>query len=116
MSFAGGCTLDAAETVCAAGGEQPAVLDELAAPVASSLLRLEETPAAGDADISVGAPRVTMLETIREYDSERLEAQSEAVAAGQRHAAYYLSPGAAGGAGACRAGRSDLAGAAGHRA
>jgi len=80
--FTGGCTLDAAEVICADDGDATAVLDGLTALVASSLLRLDET---------AGAPRVTMLETIREYGTERLDDQSEAAPAGQRHAAYYLA-------------------------
>ena len=46
--FVGGCTLEAAEAICADGGEGPAVLDGLASLVASSLLRPQEAPAAGD--------------------------------------------------------------------
>jgi tetratricopeptide (TPR) repeat protein len=49
--FAGGCTLEAAEVVCAGDGEGPAVLDGVASLVASSLLRLREAPAVGE-----GAP------------------------------------------------------------
>jgi predicted ATPase/transcriptional regulator with XRE-family HTH domain/TolA-binding protein len=89
--FVGGCTLDAAEVVGAQAGQRPLVLDGLAALVQSSLLRPEETPAAGDADVSYGEPRVTMLETIREYGSERLRVRPEAGAIRQRHAAYYLA-------------------------
>ena len=40
--FTGGCTLDAAEAICADGHGGPAVLDRLAALVASSLLRRDE--------------------------------------------------------------------------
>ena len=103
--FTGGCTLDAAEVVSAGGGRQPAapglpgpgpagpgpsVLDGLASLAASSLL-LQDTTSAGPADLPPGGPRVTMLETIREYGSEQLAAHAEAAAVGQRHAAYYLA-------------------------
>jgi predicted ATPase/transcriptional regulator with XRE-family HTH domain len=97
--FTGGCTLDAAEVVCAGDGHGPAglgpaglgptVLDGLASLAASSLLQ-QDTTSAGQADLPPGGPRVTMLETIREYGSEQLAAHAEAAAAGERHAAYYL--------------------------
>jgi predicted ATPase/transcriptional regulator with XRE-family HTH domain/tetratricopeptide (TPR) repeat protein len=87
--FTGGCTLDAAEVVCAGGGHGPAVLDGLASLAASSLLQ-QDTTSAGQADLPPGGPRVTMLETIREYGSEQLAAHAEAAAVGQQHAAYFL--------------------------
>ena len=80
--FTGGCTLDAAETICADDRGGPSVLDGLAALVASSLLRIDETAV---------APGVVMLETIREYGSERLAEHPEATPVGGRHAAYYLA-------------------------
>jgi predicted ATPase/class 3 adenylate cyclase len=71
--FAGGCSLDAAERVCAA---EPDVLESL---VQKSLLM--QRP---DAD---GQPRVWMLATVREFADERLvEAGDHAVRA--RHAAW----------------------------
>jgi predicted ATPase/transcriptional regulator with XRE-family HTH domain len=98
--FVGGCTLGAAEAICADGGEGPAVLDGLESLVASSLLRPHEAPgagegaapsAAGDGDISPSAPRLTMLETTREYGAELLADRSETGEIGRRHAAYYLA-------------------------
>ena len=80
--FTGGCTLDAAETICADDRGGPSVLDGLAALAASSLLRIDETAV---------APRVVMLETIREYGSERLAEHPEATPVAARHAAYYLA-------------------------
>ena len=89
--FTGGCTLDAAEAICADGHGGPAVLDRLAALVASSLLRRDDADPA-DAQLAPGRPpRVTMLETIREYGTERLDEHAETEAAGQRHTAYYLA-------------------------
>jgi predicted ATPase/transcriptional regulator with XRE-family HTH domain len=79
--FADGCTLEAAEAVCADAGGGP-VLDGLAVLAASSLIRMAET---------AGESRVTMLETIREYGGERLAEHSEATLAAERHAAYYLA-------------------------
>ncbi len=93
--FTGGCSLDAAEVVSAGGGHGPAalgptVLDGLASLAASSLLQ-QDTTSAGQADRPPGGPRVTMLETIREYGSEQLAARAEATAVRRRHAAYYLA-------------------------
>jgi predicted ATPase/transcriptional regulator with XRE-family HTH domain len=101
--FIGGCTLAAAEAVCgdaAAGGqarEAPAqhharavspelgvavsALDGLTALVDKSLLRQIQGP---DDDL-----RFVMLETIREYALERLEASGEGQWLRQQHAAYY---------------------------
>jgi predicted ATPase/class 3 adenylate cyclase len=89
--FVGGCTLEAAEVICADGGEDPAILDLVAALVASSLLRPPVTPAAGDEFAQPAAPRLTILETIREYGTELLAARSEIGETGRRHAAYYLA-------------------------
>ena len=80
--FTGGCTLDAAEMICADDRGEVPVLDGLAALVASSLLRIDEAAA---------APRLIMLETLREYGSERLAEDPGAMSASGRHAAYYLS-------------------------
>jgi predicted ATPase len=105
-AFVGGCTLEAAEVICAGGGGGPAVLDGLASLAASSLLRPEEAPvagdgaappaagdghlkpAAGDGDVPPAVPRLTMLETIREYGTELLAERSETGEIGRRHAAY----------------------------
>jgi predicted ATPase/transcriptional regulator with XRE-family HTH domain len=107
--FVGGCTLEAAETICADGDEGMDVLDGVASLVASSLLRPREAPAAsdgaalppvgdgaasptdGDGDVLPAAPRLAMLETIREYGTELLAERSETGEIGQRHAAYYLA-------------------------
>jgi len=84
--FASGCTLEAAETVCAEPGPSPIpVLDELASLIGSNLARVE-VDGKGD-----GESRVGMLETMRAYGLERLEATGEAAAVRRRHAAYYLA-------------------------
>ena len=88
--FVGGCTLEAAEVICSVGAGPP-VLDGVASLVGSSLLRLQEAPAAGDDDASPAAPRVAMLETIREYGTGLLAERSETGDIGQRHVAYYLA-------------------------
>jgi predicted ATPase len=69
--FPGGCTLEAAEGVCDAD------LDTLAALVDKSLVRRE-------------GERYWMLETIREYALECLEASGESEQLRRRHAEYYV--------------------------
>jgi predicted ATPase/class 3 adenylate cyclase len=71
--FAGGCTLDAAETICDAD------LDTLQSLVDKSLVRVRERD------------RFWMLETIREYAAERLDASGEAEELRRRHAAHFLA-------------------------
>ena len=79
--FAGGFTLEVAEVVAGeAGGD---ALEGLGALVDQSLVRRQ-------ADAG-GEPRYAMLETVREYGLEMLEASGEAADAGRRHAAYYLA-------------------------
>ena len=71
--FAGGCTLETAEAVCDAD------LDTLQSLVDKSLVRVRE------------GERFWMLETIREYATERLEASGEGDHLGRRHADYFLA-------------------------
>ena len=84
--FAGGCTFEAIETVYAALDTQTltvSVLDGVASLIDKSLLPQIEQEAT--------EPRVVMLETIREYGQEALEASGEAQITQQAHAAYYLA-------------------------
>jgi predicted ATPase/class 3 adenylate cyclase len=81
--FAGGCTLEAAETVCDDGDLGVAVLDGLVSLFDKSLLRRQ------DGDIT--EPRLLLLETIREYAWERLLASGDADALAARHAAHFLA-------------------------
>jgi predicted ATPase/DNA-binding CsgD family transcriptional regulator len=76
--FVGGCTLEAALAVMALS----ASLDVLDSLVNKSLLRQTETE---------GAPRLTMLETIREFGFEQLSSARELDSARRAHAGYYLS-------------------------
>ncbi len=79
--FVGGCTLEAAGAVCAHDNDD-SVLDGLTSLVDSSLVRLEE---AGD-----GNARYSMLEMVREFGLERLEASGEDVVTRDRHGAWWL--------------------------
>ena len=82
--FTGGWTLEAAEAVCnAADGLPFDILDGLQSLIDKSLL-LEAAGIAGE-------PRYGMLETIREYALDRLQASGEMAALQGRHAAYYLA-------------------------
>jgi predicted ATPase/DNA-binding SARP family transcriptional activator len=79
--FAGGWTLDAAEAVC--GGDGLDVFETLASLVDESLVRPLRRP--------TGEPRFTMLETIREYAGELLEASGEAETLRRRHCEDLLA-------------------------
>ncbi|HUQ34449.1 MAG TPA: tetratricopeptide repeat protein [Pyrinomonadaceae bacterium] len=82
--FVGGCTLEAAEAVCGAPGDLGLeVIDGAGSLVDKSLLQQKE--GAG------GEPRLTMLETIREYGLEQLSVSGEAGALHGRHAQFYLA-------------------------
>jgi len=76
--FVGGCTLQAALTSM----EPPTSLDTLDSLVNKSLLRQTETDE---------APRLTMLETIREFGLEQLAQTHELESTRGAHAEYYLS-------------------------
>ncbi len=75
--FAGGFTLDAAEAI-GAGDADP--IDLLAGLVEKSLVILD-----------VGDHRYRMLETVREYARERLEASIDLEPTRDRHLAYFLA-------------------------
>lgn len=76
--FAGGWTLEAAETVC--GSESTDVLDLLTRLVEKSLVAFD--PA---------AKRYRMLETVREYAQARLDRSGDADTPATRHLAFYLA-------------------------
>jgi predicted ATPase/class 3 adenylate cyclase len=79
--FAGGCSLEAAEAVCTAGIVSPEdVLDVMVKLVARSLVVADTT--------SSGDTRYRLLETIRQYAEEHLDA-SDRDATRDRHARYY---------------------------
>ncbi len=90
--FAGGFTLEAAQAVClpdADGTSSPvqtdddgAVLEQLGHLLDKSLVQTQQGTG--------GEPRVSMLETIREYATEQLVASGEEAAVQERYAHYFL--------------------------
>ncbi len=83
--FAGGWTIEAAETVVGSPTSGELGLDVLA-----GLERLVEHSLVRQAEGVEGEPRFGMLETIRDYGLERLEASGEADESRRRHAAHVL--------------------------
>jgi predicted ATPase/DNA-binding winged helix-turn-helix (wHTH) protein len=81
--FVGGCTLEGAEAVCDTKGDLDLdLLDGMASMVDKSLAQQVEQPP--------GESRFVMLETIREYALEKLEASGEKGLTKRSHAAYCL--------------------------
>lgn len=84
--FAGGCTLDAAQVVCATPAEiaplDMDLLDGLEALLDQSLVQQREEG---------GEPRFSMLHVIREYALEQMEVSGEAEALRRAHAASVLT-------------------------
>ena len=79
--FVGGCTLDAAQAVCAPDASD--TLDRIESLVAKNLVR--PVPAAP------GNVRITLLETMREFGLEQLAWTGELESVRRRHAAYFLA-------------------------
>jgi len=86
--FVGGCTVDAAEAVCADRDGKRTVLQLLATLATKSLLQMLESTESAQLNEE---PRLTMLETIREYGLEELEASGETEMVRARHVAYYVA-------------------------
>jgi predicted ATPase/class 3 adenylate cyclase len=82
--FVGGCDLEAAEAVCNFDGTvAPDVLEGISSLIENSLVREQDDPG--------GEPRYSMLETLREYASEKLEAAGEADSLRRRHAEHFVA-------------------------
>jgi predicted ATPase len=81
--FVGGCTLEGVEAVCDTKGDLDLdPLDGMASMVDKSLMQQVEQ--------ANGESRFVMLETIREYAREKLEASGEKALTKRAHAAYCL--------------------------
>jgi predicted ATPase/uncharacterized protein HemY len=81
--FVDGWTLEAAEAICGAAGDQPLdVFEGLSVLLDNSLLHQIQ---------GLDEPRFAMLETLREYALERLAERGETAALGRRHTSYYLA-------------------------
>ncbi len=79
--FRGGCDLEAAEAVCGPADELGVdVFDGLASLTEQSLVRTEERG---------GTTRFILLEAIREYAAEMLDAAGEAAAIRERHRRWF---------------------------
>jgi len=84
-AFSGGCSLPAAENMASVQGiSYTDMLSHLSALVDSSMVRREP-------DLTGSPHRFTMLETVREYAVERLEASGEKEQAERFHASYFLA-------------------------
>ncbi len=98
--FAGPTDLGSVEQVCAMADAD--VLERLSSLVDKSLVRRR--------DAAEGESRFGMLETIREYAAERLEAAGRMAEVRSRHAAHYLARVTAATAGAAGGDRATLDG------
>jgi predicted ATPase/transcriptional regulator with XRE-family HTH domain len=81
--FADGCTLDAATAVCADASQELDVLERLEALLNRNLLKMRESVG--------GEPRYWMLEMIRQYAHELLQASGEEAAIRWAHAGYVVT-------------------------
>jgi predicted ATPase/DNA-binding SARP family transcriptional activator len=81
--FVGGFTVGAAAEVTTEDHAPGTVLDRLCSLADQNLLL--------DQEHADGEPRFAMLETIREYAHEQLDAHGEAESCRRRHAAHYLA-------------------------
>ncbi len=82
--FASGCDLASVEAICGPSSELGGdILDGLMALVDQSLLKVEE--------VAGGEPRFRLLDTIRAYAAERLEADGEVELIQARHRDWYVA-------------------------
>ncbi len=80
--FAGGWTLEAAAAVCADGAVPAAQVAALVASLADKSMVVPPVPS--------GPARYGMLETLRLYGADRLDARGERAAASGAHARYFV--------------------------
>jgi predicted ATPase len=89
--FVGGFTLEAVQAICLPDTISPTspeqvddgvVLEQLAHLLDKSLVQAQQSTG--------GEPRFSLLETIREYATEQLQASGEEAAVQERHAHYFL--------------------------
>jgi predicted ATPase/DNA-binding CsgD family transcriptional regulator len=85
--FAGGFDFEAAQAIAARFDEPPVTIDS----TVMSLLRQSLIYRVDRADVEGGEPRFAMLETMREFALEQLEASNEAVVARAAHGAHLLA-------------------------
>lgn len=82
--FAGGCTIDAAEAICADANIPPQEIFNLLAQLVDKSLLVT--------DLSAGAEtRYRCLETIRQFGREQLQAAGQLAQAKNHHLAYFAS-------------------------
>jgi predicted ATPase/DNA-binding CsgD family transcriptional regulator len=79
--FAGSFTLNAVEAICGTGSDEYEVLDLVSQLVDKSLVQMEERK---------GEARYRLLETIRQYAWQKLEASAETASLRNRHLDWYL--------------------------
>ncbi|MCB0190126.1 MAG: AAA family ATPase, partial [Caldilineaceae bacterium] len=87
--FAGGCTLEAAETMATWPTDSPS--DGFAALTALIDQHLLYPVTPSTSAMADDSPRITMLESIRDYALEKVNNAGEAEAARRRHAEVYLA-------------------------
>ncbi len=83
--FVGGCTVKAAETVCA----RPQGASSLEIEVLAGLARLVDLSLIQRREEEGGEPRFGMLHVVREYALEQMEASGESAALGWTHSTYF---------------------------
>jgi predicted ATPase/class 3 adenylate cyclase len=108
--FACGCTIEAAEAVCTVAGrwetgvegweakpdetaalaDAPTPNSQLLTPILDGLTSLVDKSLLQQIDQPDGEPRFVMLETLREFALERLDAFGEAEDMRRRHATYFV--------------------------
>jgi len=98
--FIGGCTLAAAEAACGGwelgdgswrAGAPPTPISRLPTPILDGLAALVDKSLIRQIETVYGEPRFAMLETIREYALERLEASGAMADVREQHARFSLA-------------------------